>query len=239
MKPDPSRGYLLLEGGAEFGGKMAEPDLRAIELAGGLDAPIGILPTAAAPDHNHQRAGQNGLRWFHRLGARQVSVIPLIDRLSADQPSIAASLQISRLIYLLGGFPAYLGATLAGSLSWGAILDAYHAGAVVGGSSAGAMVLCQHYYNPEANTIVDGLGIIPEACVVPHFDTFGKRWVPRLAAMLPGKTLIGIDEQTGMIDDGPQGAWNVFGKGAVTLYRDGNVRVYRPGEPFLWEFLGS
>ncbi|WP_345105299.1 hypothetical protein [Candidatus Villigracilis vicinus] len=33
-------GYLLLEGGAEFGGRMSEPDLRAIELAGGVDAPI-------------------------------------------------------------------------------------------------------------------------------------------------------------------------------------------------------
>jgi len=232
MKPDLSRGYLLLEGGAEFGGKMAEPDLRAIELAGGFDAPIGILPTAAAPDHNDLRAGQNGLRWFHRLGARQVSVVPLIDRASADQPSIAASVQNSRLIYLLGGFPDYLGATLAGSLSWQAILDAYHAGAVVGGSSAGAMVLCQHYYNPEANNIVAGLSLIPEACVIPHHDTFGKRWASRLAALLPGKTLIGIDEQTGMIDDGPQGQWNVYGKGTVTLYKDGEARVYRPGEIF-------
>ena len=231
MKHD-DRGYLLLEGGAEFGGKMAEPDLRAIELAGGFDAPIGILPTAAAPDRNHQRAGQNGLRWFHRLGALQVSVIPLIDRASAGQPSMAASLRISRLIYLLGGFPDYLGATLAGSLSWEAILEAYHAGSVVGGSSAGAMVLCQYFYNPEADHVVAGLSLIPGTCVIPHHDTFGKRWVTRLMALLPGTTLVGIDEQTGTIDDGPQGQWNVYGKGAVTLYRDGEVRVYRPGETF-------
>ena len=31
-------GYLLLEGGAEFGGRMRDPDLKAIELAGGFDA---------------------------------------------------------------------------------------------------------------------------------------------------------------------------------------------------------
>ncbi len=37
-------GYLLLEGGAEFGGAMREPDLRAIELAGGFEAPIRIFP---------------------------------------------------------------------------------------------------------------------------------------------------------------------------------------------------
>ena len=56
------QGYLLLEGGAEFGGRMSEPDRRAIELAGGPGAPISIIPTAAAPDNNHQRAGRNGVR---------------------------------------------------------------------------------------------------------------------------------------------------------------------------------
>ena len=55
-------GYLMLAGGAEFGGQMRDPDLRAIELAGGFDAPLRIIPTAAAPDNNHQRAGNNGLR---------------------------------------------------------------------------------------------------------------------------------------------------------------------------------
>ena len=55
------QGYLLLEGGAEFGGQMSEPDRRAIELAGGPSAQISIIPTAAAPDNNHQRAGRNGV----------------------------------------------------------------------------------------------------------------------------------------------------------------------------------
>jgi cyanophycinase len=70
-------GYLLLEGGAEFSGRMADPDRRAIELAGGYSALISILPTAAAPDHNHQRAGNNGYRWFRNLGATNVEVTHL------------------------------------------------------------------------------------------------------------------------------------------------------------------
>src|SRR5258705_2374972 len=61
--PKINMGVLLLEGGAEFGGGMSEPDLQAIELAGGFDAAICILPTAAAPDHNHKHAGNNGIRW--------------------------------------------------------------------------------------------------------------------------------------------------------------------------------
>src|SRR5215207_4912102 len=108
-------GHILLAGGAEFGGRMAELDLRTIELAGGFDVQISIIPTAAAPDHNHERAGRNGVRWFESLGARNVAALPLIDRASADDPAIIAALHKSQLIYLLGGFPHYLGQTLLGS----------------------------------------------------------------------------------------------------------------------------
>jgi cyanophycinase len=225
-------GQILLEGGAEFGGRMAEPDGRALELAGGLGARVSIIPTAAAPDHNHERAGGNGVRWFEQLGARNVAALPLIDRASADEPAIVAALRQSRLIYLLGGFTHYLGQTLRGSASWDAITAAYQDGAVVAGSSAGAMVLCQHYYNPESARVVEGLGLLPNACVLPHHSTFGQRWAPRLAALLPASVLVGIDERTGMLDDGPAGAWRVYGQGAVTLYRDGQVTTHRSGGQF-------
>jgi hypothetical protein len=49
-------GYLLLAGGAEFGGRMSEPDLRAIELA-------GSRPSAA----DHARSHARGIR--QSLGA--------------------------------------------------------------------------------------------------------------------------------------------------------------------------
>ncbi len=225
-------GYILLEGGAEFGGQMAEPDRRAMELAGGVQARISIIPTAAAPDHNHERAGRNGQRWFTGLGAKQVAVLPLIDRASADDPQVVQALRDSRLIYLLGGFTHYLSQTLAGSAAWQALQEAYRQGAVIAGSSAGAMVLCQHYYAPNAGQVVEGLGLVPGACVLPHHNTFGKNWAAQLAALLPADVLLGIDERTGMLDDGPDGRWNVYGQGAVTLYRGGQVLTYGPGESF-------
>ena len=228
-------GYILLEGGAEFGGRMAEPDRRAISLAGGPDAQISVIPAAAAPDHNHQRAGRNAEQWFQGLGARRVGVLPLIDRDSAERADIAGGLHSSRLIYLLGGFTHYLGQTLADSASWQAILAAYRDGAVVAGSSAGAMVLCQHYYDPEGTRVVAGLGLVPNACVLPHHNTFGKRWAVRLRALLPSSVLIGIDERTGMLDDGPGGVWRVYGQGAVTLYRGDQATAYPTGASFVLE----
>ncbi len=224
-------GILLLEGGAEFGGRMSEPDLRAMELAGGLAASVAILPTAAAPDHNDQHAGRNGVRWFSSLGVSQVAVVPVIDKRSADDPALAARIRSARLIYMLGGFPGYLAATLSGSRAWQSALDAYAEGAVLGGSSAGAMVLCQHLYDPDRGQAVPGLGAIPNACVLPHHNAFGRNWAPSLLQVLPDALLIGIDEQTGMLGD-PAGSWTVYGAGQVTLYRGSATRRYSPSDQF-------
>ncbi len=225
-------GHILLEGGAEFGGQMAAPDRRGMELAGGVNAPIFVIPTAAAPDRNDQRAGQNGVRWFKRLGAENVLLLPVVDVASANDPSLASVLRQARLVYLLGGFTHYLGQTLAGSRCLQAMREAYASGAVIAGSSAGAMVLCQYYFNPEAHGTAEGWNFLSNICVIPHHNTFGRRWAPELAEKLPGVTLVGIDEQTGMVDDGPQGEWNVYGKGAVTLYHRANPSIYHPGQVF-------
>ena len=228
-------GYLLLEGGAEFSGKMADPDRRAIELAGGPDVIISIIPTAAAPDNNYQRAGSNGVNWFKSLGATRVEWLPLIDRSSANDVRIANKLARSRLIYMLGGFTGYLGETLKGSVSWQMMLRVYEGGAVIAGSSAGAMVMCQYYYDPDK-------GQVPNSCVLPHYNTFGKNWAQRMTRLLPDAVLLGIDERTGMIDDGDDGeagrkkSWRVYGEGAVTLYRKGKPTVFQAGETFREEF---
>jgi cyanophycinase len=223
-------GYLLLEGGAEFGGRMRDPDLKAIELAGGFEAPIRIIPTAAAPDNNHQRAGNNGIRWFQSLGAKDVVSLPIIDKVSASDQSLTKSLREAKLIYMLGGFTGHLGETLKGSVAWEAALDAYHSGAVIAGSSAGAMVMCEFYYDLNQGQVVDGLNLVPRSLVLPHHNTFGKSWASRLLEIVE-VNLIGIDEQTGMIDDGAQ-MWTVYGRGDVTLYQNRQVEIYPSGKSF-------
>ena len=233
------QGYLLLEGGAEFGGQMSEPDCRAIELAGGPSAQISIIPTAAAPDNNHQRAGHNGVNWYKSLGATQVESLPLIDKASANDPSIASTISQSRLIYMLGGFTGYLGETLKYSAGWQAILQAYSNGAVIAGSSAGAMVMCQYYFDPGKKRVVEGLGLLLNTCVLPHHNTLGKGWAQQLTSLLPGVVLLGIDERTGMLDDGEEGrkiGWCVYGQGAITLYRGGKPFAHYNGECFNEDF---
>jgi len=224
--------YFLLEGGAEFNGPMADPDRRGIALAGGFQTPIAILPTAAAPDHNDSRAGRNGRRWFESLGASRVGVVPVTDKPSANNPDFAAQVASARLIYLLGGFPRYLCETLRGSQVWSAALEAHRNGAVVGGSSAGAMVLCEHYYDPYVGKLLQGLDLLENICILPHHNRFGKGSASNLKSLIPHSTLLGIDEQTGIINDGSGGAWTIYGAGVVTIYRGERTEVHMRGAQF-------
>lgn len=96
--------------------------------------------------------------------------------------------------------------------------------------------MCQYYYDPGRGQIAEGLGFVPNSCVLPHHNTFGKGWAQQLSKLLPNAVLLGIDERTGMLDDGDENgsggrktAWRVYGQGAVTVYRRGHPTVYEAG----------
>lgn len=226
---DSMSGSVLLAGGAEFRGEMAEPDLRAIALTGKQDPSIIIIPAAAAPDNNHERAGKNGVKWFQSLGVKNVRSLPVIDRASANDRNLSEIVAHADLVYLLGGFPEYLEKTLRNSLCWSAAQKAYHNGAVLAGSSAGAMVLCEWYFNPASKDIQPGLSLLPNMMVIPHHENTGSLWAEKIQAQLKKVVIAGIDEQTGIIRKPEKSLWEVFGKGAVTVYQDQTFRKYVPG----------
>jgi cyanophycinase len=223
-------GFVLLEGGNEFKPGMAPADEHAMEVGGGGAAPIRIIPAAAAPDNNDLRAGALGVAWFRSLGATDVRALPIIDRASAGRAELAGELETAKIVFMLGGFTRYLAETLAGSRAWRAMGYAHSSGAVIGGSSAGAMVLCEFYFDSASGKVLRGLNLLPGVCVLPHHDTFGKEWAPRLSSLLPGVLLLGIDEETGLLNDGEAGTWTVYGKGAVTLYEPGGQAGFLHGQ---------
>ena len=232
---DPKKmGILLLEGGCEFQGKMEEPDRKAIALAGGENAKIVIIPTAAEPDNNSRRAGNTALKWFRSLGAKNVISLPIIDKHSADDSKLSAELDQAKLIYILGGFPGYLVHTLAETRCLDALLRAYQKGAVLAGSSAGAMILCERYFDPSDKEIKKGFGILKHTILAPHHDTFGHSWHSRYFDKLSGVQCIGIDEQTGMITHTGRHRWTVYGKGGVTMYQKTSVVSYKSEQTFQY-----
>jgi hypothetical protein len=62
------------------------------------------------------------------------------------------------------------------------------------------------------------LGVVPDCAVLPHFDTFGERWIPSAQQALGADTtLVGVDERSAAV--WRDGAWTAMGPGTVTLIR--------------------
>jgi cyanophycinase len=185
------------------------------------------LATAAAPEGpaSLSRWHELGRVAAERLGAVQVAV-PVVDRGGADDAAMAALVDDAGLVYLSGGNPVFLAATLRGTRVWAAIDRAWHDGAALAGCSAGAMALTDHVpdlFHPT-RPAQRGVGAVPNLRVLPHFDRFAGRLpdvlLTRIVATPPGVTVVGIDEDTALVG-GPE-RWQVMGRQSVwVLTRDG------------------
>jgi cyanophycinase len=182
------------------------------------------LATAAAPE------GVDSLGYWHelgrvsaeRLGVQQV-VVPVVDRVSADDVELAALVAGAGLVYLSGGNPPFLARTLRGTRVWSAIEEAWRGGAALAGCSAGAMALTTQVpdIRHPLRDAEEGLGAVPGLSVLPHFDRFAGRLpdmvLRRLSNPPEGIVAVGIDEDTALIrgldtEDGADGEWEVVGR---------------------------
>ena len=178
------------------------------------------LATAAAPEGPDSLAHWHelGRQAAHRLGVEQV-VLPVVDRVSADSPELAGLVEGAGLIYLSGGSPPFVAATLRDTAVWHAIAAAWEAGAALAGCSAGAIALTDHVpdIRHPLRDAEPGLGLLPHIRVLPHYDQLA-RWVPdmllkRIVETPAGISVVGIDEDTAMVG-GPH-EWQVQGRQSV------------------------
>jgi len=73
----------------------------------------------------------------------------------------------------------------------------------------------------------DALGLVPETAVLPHFETFGHRWVESAERELPGSTLLGVDERSAAV--WTNGKWRAMGPGAVTVIKSTKTDTFPSG----------
>jgi cyanophycinase len=212
-------GVLALVGGGEWRDGCTF-DAELLEASGGAE--VVVLPTAAAyeaPD----KAVAWATRWFEGLGA-SVRGLEVLERHDALDEEHAEVVRRARFIYLSGGSPLHLRSVLKESPVWDALGAAWHDGAVVAGSSAGAMVLCDPMVDPRGGALTVGLGMVENLAVVPHapsasFEADHRR---TLDLATEGLVLLGIEEQTAALRD-PDGTWRTAGAGATTVWTGGAV----------------
>ena len=209
-------GPLALVGGGEWS-KGCDFDRELWEASGRAD--VTVLPTAAAYEHP-QRAVETAAAWFAQFGAN-VRPAMVLSRADALDDEHAKSVAGARFIYLSGGSPMHLRSVLKDTPVWTALVEAWRSGAVVAGSSAGAMVLGDPMVDPRGGALTLGLGLVAKLAVLPHYDTWSEEKAHRTVQLATGHLRIAaIDERTALIRD-TDGSWRTVGAGGVTVYVDG------------------
>jgi cyanophycinase len=217
-----NNGLLALVGGGEWTDGCTF-DATLLAASGGTD--VVVLPTAAAYQ-NPERVVLRAAEWFGALGA-QVEGLMVLDRISADDPGMAAVVRGGRFIYLSGGSPLHLKSVLKRSATYQALQEAWAGGAVVAGSGAGAMVLTDPMVDPRGGALTMGLGLIDQLAVVPQFsaepDDPHRQKLDRTVAMAPkGLPVVGIPERTALLRSAA-GAWTHEGEEAPVVFLDGEA----------------
>ena len=212
-------GPLALVGGDELHPGNEEQDRVLAEAADG--GPAYVLATAAGrqrPD----LAVRHAVEWFGTLGLT-VEELPATKRSHATSAENAERARQGRLFYLVGGDPGLVPKTLAGTQVWDAIVTAWRDGAALAGSSAGAMAMGEwtlirdRMPGDDRRQYRPALGLVPGVVVLPHFETFGHRWVESAQAAAPRDdvVLLGVDERSAAVWQ--DGRWRAYGPGAVTV----------------------
>jgi cyanophycinase len=222
-------GVLALVGGDELNPGNEEQDrmLAAAAKAG----PAFVVPTAAARQHP-EMAVAHAAAWFKQFGV-EIQNLPVLKRTDANSKELAERARAGGFFYIVGGDPGLVAQVLHASRVWNAMFEAWRDGASLAGSSAGAMALCSHtlirsrWPNHSDRRPTEALGLVPNTAVLPHFDTFGQRWIESAQRELPGVTLLGIDERSAAVwtDRG----WRAAGPGSVTVIRGSSVETYKSG----------
>jgi cyanophycinase len=210
-------GMLALVGGAEWREGCKVFDAELLAASGGTE--VLVLPTAAAYEHP-QKAVDTATAYFAGLGATARGLM-VLRRPDAMDEANAAAVRAARFVYLGGGSPLHLRSVLKESAVWEALVEAWRSGAVVAGSSAGAMVMGDPMVDPRGGAFTLGLGLIEQLAIVPHHDTWLPERAHRTMQLAPRSLPIAaVDEQTAILRS-PEGGWKAAGAGQVAVFLDG------------------
>lgn len=240
------RGSLVIVGGGPRGEAITQ---KFIALAGGVGhARVLVLPMASSLPET----GPESVEEFRKHGVAAWSMN--LTREQAMDASTVRSLDSATGIWFPGGDQARITAVLVGTPTADAIRARYAAGAVVGGTSAGAAVMSTPMITGDERApggvrrdttqsfitiaredvvVTPGLGLVPGTIVDQHFLR-RKRHNRLISVVLeqPSLLAIGIDESTALVIE-PGKPWSILGESAAIVYDARHANVTASNAPIL------
>ena len=226
----PENGSLVIVGGAM---RSSEIYQRFIQLAGGPDAHIVLVPTAGgAEDYDEFYQGMN--RW-RAEGARNITLLHTIDPAEADTDEFIEPLATAGGVWFFGGRQWRLVDAYGGTKTEAAFRDVLDRGGVIGGSSAGASIQGSFLVrgDTETNTIMMGdhqvgFGYLRNVGIDQHLLRRNRQFdLIEVVRAHPELLGIGLDEDTAIVVQGDQ--FQVLGSSYAVIY-DNQVTTNSGGE---------
>ena len=235
------RGHIVPIGGAEDKAGAEKILKRFVEICGGRQARIAVIPTAS----ELKDTGRRYQKLFEQLNVEDVTVLPFETRHDCDDATQIARLEAATGVFMTGGNQLRLSTTLGGTPVAKTLRLMNARGITVAGTSAGAAFLSEHMiaYGDEGSTprggmvqLAPGLGLTNRTIVDQHFrqrDRLGRLLTS--LAFNPYVVGIGLDEDTGAFI-GPDETLEVVGSGAITIVDPARLEyssmdAARRGEP--------
>lgn len=234
----PAKGSLVI-----VGGNMHDPAIlkKFIELAGGPDQPIVVIPTAGgAPSYDQSYAG---LKAFRNLGATNLTVLHTYDRKVADTEAFVQPLKKARGVFFEGGRQWRLADSYLGTLTQRELFALLDRGGVIGGSSAGATIIGDYLVRGDTKTSnimmgdhEQGLAFLKKVAIDQHLLVRNREFdlIP-LIEKHPDLLGIGLDEDTAIVVQGDE--FEVMGRSRVAIYD--NHKMIPPDGKFYFLIPGD
>ncbi|HLO66060.1 MAG TPA: cyanophycinase [Holophaga sp.] len=219
------------------GGHGMTPDILDAFLkgAGGRGGVIGIVPTATSDPDGELK------EWKEILEPAGIELVPL-DVRKREQSSEKAMLDAAARctgFWFSGGDQTRVGDRIVGTPLQKAILAKYEAGAVVGGTSAGAAIMSRvmltgediwgkeslKEMGPNCYVTRPGMGFLPPGIIIDqHFIKRNRQnRLLSLAMTFPDHWSIGVDETTALVVK--DGRATVLGASGVLVFDTGGMKL--------------
>ena len=232
----PAQGHLIVIGGGALGDDILH---RFADLAGGLAAPIVVIPTAGEqlrPLTTHP---------LHRHGFSNLVQLHTKDRAEADSDAFLAPLRAARGVFIDGGRQWRLVDSYLGTKTQRELENLLARNGVIAGTSAGATIQGSYLVRGarEGNTIMmakgyeEGFGFLRNVAIDQHLIARHREndLVP-VISLKPELLGIGIDEGTAIVVAGNR--FEVIGASKVAIY-DSNYGVGPDGKSYYWLLPGD
>lgn len=215
----PPRGTLVIVGG---GIQDLAILTRFINLAGGPDAPIVVVPTAGGAREYDQY--WSGLEIFRAAGARNLTVLHTVDRAVADSEKFVEPIRKARGVFFWEGRQWHIADSYLDTRTqreFQAVLDR---GGVIGGSSAGASILGSFLVRGDTRTsdIIMGdhqvgFGFMRNVGIDQHVLVRNRMFdMISVIEAHPNLLGLGINENTAIVVQ--QDEFEVIGHSYVAIY---------------------